>query len=404
MRKILVALLLLILMFCPSTSVAELVGTEAIDYLDDSLFTLSGNITLVFDSSTPYDESDITLIRFFYSTTSDITLYQVISNPITYDHTFVNDTKNYGFFVDGTIDRYLITVDYSSIDVPTSIEDLINISLAEKDEFIIQLAQEISVLEDELDVLNETIAETEVELAEWKSTANLILSEKNQIEEEKNTLAIEKGEVEDNLSLYKDKTNTLTIEKTQKMERIKYLTKKLNEATDAWGMSVNIDGEDKSTLSWISFIIGIISVLIFLYFMRNRFGLVHDGNKLTIAVNTIKKKMPSRQPKTTRAVPPSVNEDIEAIDKKLMSEGITREIPANIKIDKEPKEEVKNEPGRKEVKESEEKATKDVKKEKEKSQDIQTIGDMKIMFVRQKMDAGKNAKEAEIEWKKIMGE
>jgi len=388
--KIVIAIGLLLVLFCPKVLAIEPIGTEAIDYLETSLFSLAGNRSLEFDPSTPYDETDITLVRLLYSEISNVTIFQVTSNPITYDHTFVNNTKNYGFFVDGATDRFVVSVDYSSIEVPDSIEDLINQSLEEKNAYIEQLLFQIMGLEDEVDSLNATIDSNEAKIAELEATAAILLAERNKAVEDKDNITVEKYDVEQNLSIYRNRTNSLIVEKSEKEKRIIYLQSRINDATDPWAASIEIDGEIRSTLNWISFLVGILCCVGFLYVFRRKLGLVHEGNKLSIFVNGIKQRMPSKRQRTTGTVPPTVSDDIKEIDDKLMKEGITREMPSH--SEPEPKPEPEPEP----------------KEEKKPKPKIQTVGDMKIRFVRKRMDAGLKANEAEEEWReqlnKLIGE
>lgn len=119
----------------------ETINLAVLDYQENDIIAINGDITLTYLNSST-GSNDINLLWRIYQ--SNITIYSIQSKTIMYDTSFINDTKNY-YFKDNTSNiTYLIQVNYSSIQVPKSIEQLLNESLAIKDAIIQNLSQQLN--------------------------------------------------------------------------------------------------------------------------------------------------------------------------------------------------------------------------------------------------------------------
>jgi len=81
----------------------------------------------------------------------------VQSQTITYDYTFVNNTKNYTFIDNATSKTYVIKVDYSSIKVPVDPMKLLNETIAKYNQTINEKNSVIENLTMTINYQNETI-------------------------------------------------------------------------------------------------------------------------------------------------------------------------------------------------------------------------------------------------------
>lgn len=120
------------------------VQAEELEYKEDKLVAIDGDVTLNFDWSTNDNADDIQMFKLLYSSEYNLTIYKVESKTISYDFTFVNDTKYYYYDVTNSTEDYIISIDYSSIEVPSSpYQDLLNV-LKEKNETINLTVEQLS--------------------------------------------------------------------------------------------------------------------------------------------------------------------------------------------------------------------------------------------------------------------
>jgi hypothetical protein len=121
-HKILIILMLMCsiitTVFIPNT-VASHVTIGTIDFLETKIFQVQGNLTLIFNNSDT-GHQDITVTNLGYVLLTNKTVIQAKSNNITYDWTFVNNTKAYNYFDIFSNNTYTIYVNYHAINVPKS--------------------------------------------------------------------------------------------------------------------------------------------------------------------------------------------------------------------------------------------------------------------------------------------
>ncbi len=254
MKRILILSGILIMLLATPIVVSEQLGNVTIDYLANDLFIVQGNVTLVFNDSDT-GTNDITLIRVFYSSESNITLYQVISQEITYDNTFVNNTKSYIF--KNIDDSFVIFVNYSSIQVPESYADILNLTIVEQNKTISNLTLRLDNLTSQMESLNNQTISLQKNVTELENQSVDYWSnwqyEKNQNAPLRYNISVLKGDVD----YYMNKTLELSNDIDTKDNRTTILYNKINEASGGWAFSVNLDGEDIYIVHWGYLLIGL---------------------------------------------------------------------------------------------------------------------------------------------------
>jgi len=153
-RNILKLVTLLMLLFFVSSVLAETTTLTTLDYQESAIIAIGGNVTLIFNSSST-GNNDITFLWRIYNVENNFTILCIKSKEITYDHRFVNNTKEYLFRDNKTNATYRIWIDYSSIQVPKSLEEWLNESLIGKNAIIANLTEQITRLN--TSVINLTI-------------------------------------------------------------------------------------------------------------------------------------------------------------------------------------------------------------------------------------------------------
>ena len=235
-RKLIIAGIIMLMFVSYASAEDTLIGT--IEYKESEMFVLDGNITL-FDSL-----EEVSLLFRLYDSSSNKTIYNIKSEEIEYDYSFVNDTKSY-ILEDQLNDTYIILVDYSSIEVPPSLDD-------------IRAGYESTIEE-----LNQTIVELREELNELRIAYNESFNEMEnltylyEIEKSKNQPLLDKIA---NLSAEISSYEQMEI---SAMETINYWKSKTNEYKDNWAMFTS----DEIYINFASVVLGIIiSFLIFYIF------------------------------------------------------------------------------------------------------------------------------------------
>jgi hypothetical protein len=130
--------------FIPNT-VASHTNIGTLNYLETKIFQVQGNLTLIFDNSDTGTQ-DITITNLGYVISTNKTVVQAKSNNITYDWSFVNNTKNYNYFDLFTNNTYTISVNYQSIHVPKSPTQLLIEMLNAKNATIALMNTTISMM------------------------------------------------------------------------------------------------------------------------------------------------------------------------------------------------------------------------------------------------------------------
>jgi len=183
--KILCILSLLFVLSAGLSSATEHLDT--IEYQEKEFIVVQGDPTFVFNRSEHNDNNDLNIIKLFYENTTNLSVFLVESLEISYDYSFINDTKTYFF----NNDTYSISVDYSSINVPWS---------------------PIDELREEIELLNKTIhnltKQLENETENTTTYQNLTLSLLQQMETKNQTI--------ENLTTYvEEKAKPLSINYTK---------------------------------------------------------------------------------------------------------------------------------------------------------------------------------------------
>ena len=176
-RKFCICMLVLFLVSI-TTAIAEPVELTTLEYCEIDIVSINGNRTLIFNHSDT-GTNEINFLWRIYSQDADVTLYMMESMEIDYDHTFVNDTKSYIFKDDNSVDLFVILVDYSILQIPDSLEDLLNLTIQELEQEITRLENEIANNSIMVNSLNETLNTTHDEIAEWMVIAEQYKQERD---------------------------------------------------------------------------------------------------------------------------------------------------------------------------------------------------------------------------------
>ena len=128
--------------FVPNT-IASHTTIGTLNYLDTQIYQVTGNLTLIFNNSDTGTQ-DITVTNLGYVSATNKTVFQVVSHNITYNWTFVNNTKTYNYFDITTMNTYTVNVNYQAIHVPKSPYQLLREMLEAKNATIISLSHMIT--------------------------------------------------------------------------------------------------------------------------------------------------------------------------------------------------------------------------------------------------------------------
>ena len=171
--KYVIAILTIVILVATNVS-AEPIDT--LDYEETKMIAIPGDVNLTFYSS-PTGTEDISLLFRLHDQNSNVTIYNVKSNTIIYDSTFINDTKIY-IFHDDMENPYEIGVNYTAIQVPPTVEEIIAGYEAIIDELNVNNSIALGKLNVVREALNQSLSDFEaltIELNEEKAkTAPLL--------------------------------------------------------------------------------------------------------------------------------------------------------------------------------------------------------------------------------------
>lgn len=251
-QKIIIILMLVTTLFALSVNATEIELGE-IEYKDSDLFFTPGNVTLTFNDSDTGD-NDLQILWRIYSPENNLTIFYLKSKTILYDTSFINNTKGY-YYKDGN-QSYVVYVDYSSINVPKSVEELLNESLVDKNAEITALKLEKKNLSA---LLNSTIAERD----QWKNTAQTVTTERDNALAENQPLKNQITSLEDDLSFQQNRTRELNDEIMYKENEIDSLKKTIKELKNPWCTGYTYAGQSNGFhINYSSLLIG--GILIFI--------------------------------------------------------------------------------------------------------------------------------------------
>lgn len=273
MNKAVIVVLFLLLFFSIVAEAGKVETISNLSYLEKDLVVVEGNITLVFNYSTYNNQSNVKIIRLFYEPMYDFTIMKVESLSINYSYDFVNDTKYY-YYNDSVYqnDTYIISVDYSSIAVPTSPIEHLQMLLAEKNQTIAALQSRIEnmtsynqSISDELDTI---IAERDALLFYKNSTKDMV--------EDYPTLFSERNNLTADNALLKSSKHLLEGD-------VRSLESSLENATNPLALSYSKGGKTAYIFNISWFVIGGIIFLAFWYVFTTK----KEPKTLASAVNSL---------------------------------------------------------------------------------------------------------------------
>jgi hypothetical protein len=153
MKKVTVILIVIGFLSLSTLVSASTTLVDTLDYKETKWVSIPGNTTLAFKASDT-GRNDLTLLIRIFSPESNLTIYNVRSEAVDINSSFINNTKNYTYsFHNNT---YIIRVNYTSVSTPKSIAQL----LAEKDKQIANLTRELFNYSTRLSTLTILVNET----------------------------------------------------------------------------------------------------------------------------------------------------------------------------------------------------------------------------------------------------
>ncbi len=129
-------------MFIPNIAASH-VNIGTLNYLETKIYQVQGNLSLIFNYS-DIGTNDLTMTNLGYVISTNKTVLQFKSNNISYNWSFVNNTKAYYYFDLNSNNTYSVSVNYQSIHVPKSPYQLLREMLDAKNATIALLNTNIS--------------------------------------------------------------------------------------------------------------------------------------------------------------------------------------------------------------------------------------------------------------------
>ena len=244
-----------------SIAVSEEQTLLTLDYQEGDLVFLPGNVTLVFNSSDTGDEDVIILWRI-YSPENNLTIFYFKSQTITYDSSFINNTKEYLFNDTNSNTTYAVYVNYSSIHVPDSIEDILNMTIKQKNELIGNLTLQLENLTEQL---NATIIERD----NWKAEAGVLKIERDNAIARYRPLEINLSKMEDDLEFQQQKNKEIEAEIHYKESIISSLENTISQLRNPWCTGYEYNGRNNGLhINYSSLIIGLALAFIIFFLVE----------------------------------------------------------------------------------------------------------------------------------------
>lgn len=317
--------LILTLVFSTSVCVtSEGTALGTIDYQDTQTFFIASVVNLTLHSS-PTGNEDVIINSHVHG--ESFTVISVTSQSISIDYTFVNDIKPYTFIDNTTSDLYVVNVDYSMVDVPENLLELLNTTIASQLILIESLTNNIIELNNNISFLmNDNIAK-KLEINALLINMSHLKNETELIRQNVSMLKFQVYSTEGDVTHYKDLHDNDTV----KMEMYKGIfdekDKKIEDVTSPLAFIFEHKGITSVILNIPSIIIGVFITILVLYFVwdyvkKYDFGGRSARSKLRktrIATNFLKRRIVGTDD-LKKKYPPRIDKIIGEHDDKELKE------------------------------------------------------------------------------------
>jgi len=234
-----------------------------LEYKDSDVVFIQGNINLSFNSSDTGKE-DTSLLWRIYNSDNNITIFYIVSTTISYDSSFVNDTKSYYYNRENASNEtYVVSVDYSSIQVPTSIEVKLNETIEQQNQTIQALKDTIENLQNNISNLVNDYNILKEKENDLKNQIVTLTKQRDDAIAENKPLKAEIDNLEEQLSFQQNKSKELTDEIRYKESLVNSLEKSVKQLRNPWSTGYEYHGKNQGLyFNYSSVIIGIIIGLV----------------------------------------------------------------------------------------------------------------------------------------------
>lgn len=239
----------------------EITYLTTIDYLESDIIGINGNITLIFNSSDT-GKNDMIVLWRIYSSSDNITIYCIKSKEIDYDFHFVNNTKAYLFKDNNNATNitYKIWIDYSSIHVPKSLEEMLNETLIVKNALIASLTEQVIKL-------NASVVNLTTLVNMYKTSWEQQVAENTPL---RSQIAILNNQV----SAYHNETSDLRVKFYLAENDVSSLESTVTQLKDGWALGYSYRGKDYGPhINLASLTIGfVICFFLFVFLLKKVIG------------------------------------------------------------------------------------------------------------------------------------
>lgn len=326
----LVCLTLVITTIIPSINGEDTVLTT-LEYKDSDTIFIPGNITLSFNNSDTGKE-DVSILWRVYNSDNNITIFYIISTTINYDSSFVNNTKSY-YYTRKNIsnETYIINVDYSSINVPTSIEDILNETIQQQNQTIKTQEEIIDELKQNVSSLKEKYNQSILKEYELEEQIEELKGERDNAIAENIPLQNEISNLEEQLSFQQNKSKELNDQINYKESFINNLEETVNQLSNPWCTGYSYHGKNQGFyFNYSSIIIGIMIGLALIVLIekileykgikikwnkKKAFGSFHKKDKLDGFSADVEEDLPFSEPEGLKKLREAEKEIIKPDEK-----------------------------------------------------------------------------------------
>jgi len=260
-----------------------------LDYEEGDMVYIPGNVTLVFNESDG-DESDVSIVWRIYSADTNITLYYFQSKTLDIDSDFINNTKAYKYKDTNSNTTYIVYVNYTSVKVPESIEDILNSTIDMQSTQITNLSEQLSNITNLYNLLL-------IKYDDTKAQNGLLTIQRDEAIAQNTPILAENARLENDLQFQEEKNNELRNEISRNENIIDNLEKSISQLSNPWSTGYEYYGEDQGFyFNNSSFIIGLAVAFLIIFLIETMIG--KTGKRIRIRT---KKTISSLQPKQAKS-------------------------------------------------------------------------------------------------------
>lgn len=276
-KTVVIIFLLLTTSFFVSMVQADDIVTT-LDYQETEIVTLPGEHDLIYNDSDTGTQ-DVQILWSIYNNQSNITVVCISSQEISYDSGFSNDTKAY-FYNDRLSENvFLILVNYSSIDVPLSFDELLNKTISDKDLIIADLNWQIEILQSEKTTLNVTVQNQIKQLEKKQKSIDETIDKWNAEKAKNYPLHVELYNLTKEIEQFENDTAWLSYNVSMLLRDKQSRDSTIEQMQNPWSLGYIYRGKEYGYFNIACFFIGIViaTVGLFLFFKwKNDHNVFHE--------------------------------------------------------------------------------------------------------------------------------